>query len=242
MEQSILKADLVLKNMSRNVKGAKSLSKVDSQDVQASQSGKSNSISFPASNAIKVRTFVFTMNNPAQKGWDVQRTRKRLLEQGAKTFVFQEEIGESGTHHYQGVVSFENPRSFKAIVKTFTDDSGKPLAHWEKCRNLTASIRYCTKLDTRRAGTEPVCYGVGYENKQPVPSKAEPIARPFWFDLLSTSAKQWYDDPRLWDDVMYHVKMNGFEEGKIVKWRKHEFADLVNDIVSDLSKEPTFTI
>ncbi len=60
----------------------------------------------------------------------------------ATRYVFQEELGESGTPHLQGYVKLKKrarPTQF-ALPKEI---------HWEKCRNPTASMDYCQKADTR---------------------------------------------------------------------------------------------
>ena len=62
---------------------------------------------------------------------------------------FQEEVGETGTPHLQGHFEFENKIRPSGYFK------GTPCenAHWEKTKNRKASIRYCSKLDTRSGGT-----------------------------------------------------------------------------------------
>ena len=51
-----------------------------------------------------------------------------------------------GTKHYQAVVWFKNPRSFRGIKSLF------PRAHIEICRDLKKSIAYCSKVETRSEG------------------------------------------------------------------------------------------
>ena len=57
-------------------------------------------------------------------------------------YVFQEEVGTSGTRHLQGFVSFSSKKRPKSV---FT----KINPHWEVCRNVKASIAYCMKQDTQ---------------------------------------------------------------------------------------------
>jgi len=83
----------------------------------------------------KSRAWCLTINNYVEE--DV------FLLQQCDQFVFQEETGTEGTVHLQCVVKFKNPRSFKSMKKQF------PRAHVEKCKNWSASIAYCSKLDTR---------------------------------------------------------------------------------------------
>lgn len=230
MEQSILKARLVYKNMSRYVRGPKSTTKDASQSSQSAQDGQSNNITLPAA---KFRTFCFTFNNPAQKGWDVDTTRKRLIEKGAKTFVFQLEQGESGTPHYQGVVTFENPRSLNSMFHTFIDNNNKPIAHWEKCRDLSASIKYCTKQEGRLS--EPVTHGVNYTKTVPTPTPAKSDL----YNLLSRDAKMWHDRmAKEWKAIVYHASTS--PKGMYGRESKpdqtvEELADEINDIVYAIS-------
>lgn len=59
-------------------------------------------------------------------------------------YVFQEEIGkETNTPHLQGYIAF-----YKKIRPLSLFDSIKNI-HWEKTRNISASIAYCSKKDTR---------------------------------------------------------------------------------------------
>jgi len=57
-------------------------------------------------------------------------------------FVFQEECGESGTPHLQGYLMFKTKKRPMSVFK------GNKI-HWEKTKNITASIDYCQKADTR---------------------------------------------------------------------------------------------
>lgn len=58
-------------------------------------------------------------------------------------YMMQEEKGENGNKHLQGVFIFKNPRYFDALKKGF------PKAHWEVCKDVDAAIKYCSKDETR---------------------------------------------------------------------------------------------
>lgn len=58
--------------------------------------------------------------------------------------IWQHERGENGTNHIQGLIHYKNPRVWPK--KAF------PNAHIEPCANLTKSIDYCSKVDTRVSG------------------------------------------------------------------------------------------
>ncbi len=90
----------------------------------------------------RARTWCFTLNNYtdddivslSHNKWDnIEITR----------YVFQEEIGESGTKHLQGVVQFRNQTSFTTL-KEFHNK-----IRWSKCKNLQASMKYCSKQASR---------------------------------------------------------------------------------------------
>lgn len=58
-------------------------------------------------------------------------------------YAFQHEIGESNTPHLQGVVYFENARTFDQLKKI------NDRIHWEPCRDLKRSLKYCTDPNKR---------------------------------------------------------------------------------------------
>ncbi len=57
---------------------------------------------------------------------------------------FQEEVGEEkNVAHLQGVIQFKEKKTLNAVKIIL------PKAHWEVCRSLHASIKYCSKKATR---------------------------------------------------------------------------------------------
>lgn len=84
----------------------------------------------------RARNWCFTLNNYTSKNID---TLTQLLCE----YVFQEETGEKGTQHLQGVLMYKNAVSFNTIKDII------PNAHIEICRNKKASIKYCQKEETR---------------------------------------------------------------------------------------------
>ncbi len=86
----------------------------------------------------KVRTWCFTLNNYTQD------EIVGLVEafKGLK-YVFQEETGDNGTPHLQGVVSYKN----QVYLSHCKEINGR--AHWEVCRNTSAARAYCRKEETR---------------------------------------------------------------------------------------------
>lgn len=84
----------------------------------------------------KSRAWCFTLNN--YKKEDIKHIQTLKCE-----YVFQEETGKNGTPHLQGYLYFTNAISFTSIKKKI------PKAHIEPAKNKVASIRYCSKEDTR---------------------------------------------------------------------------------------------
>ncbi|AXH75570.1 MAG: putative viral replication protein [Cressdnaviricota sp.] len=58
-------------------------------------------------------------------------------------YMFQEETGEIGTPHLQGVIYFENARTGKQMKELHSK------VHWEKTKCLKGSVNYCCKEETR---------------------------------------------------------------------------------------------
>ncbi len=89
----------------------------------------------------RARSWAYTLNNYDQK--DVTHLHSLFPKGGTVNYVMQEEVGTEGTPHLQGCIRFKEAKTFATIKKIY------PKAHWEQCKNWLASIRYCTKEDTR---------------------------------------------------------------------------------------------
>jgi len=85
---------------------------------------------------VKNRNWCFTLNNYTQE--DIKNFCSSNY-----NYVFQEETGKNGTPHLQGVIMYNNARTFTHMKKLNNK------CHWEPCRNKQASISYCSKNDTR---------------------------------------------------------------------------------------------
>lgn len=83
------------------------------------------------------RNWVFTLNNYTPDDIKIFSSIKDCK------FTFQEEIGEQGTPHLQGLLVFKNAKTFAKMKKIHIK------AHWEVCKNVRASQLYCSKNDTR---------------------------------------------------------------------------------------------
>ncbi len=85
------------------------------------------------------RSWCFTLNNYTQL--EINNIITQFTP--AFLYMFQEEIGKNKTPHLQGVVKWKYATSFqkmKKINKRF---------HIEKCRDIKASVLYCSKKETR---------------------------------------------------------------------------------------------
>ncbi len=98
----------------------------------------------------KARSWCFTINNHTVETWN-SLTHLNLNFQ-IKKIIFQEEKGENDTPHIQGVIQFKNQILFNTLKELY------PTAHWEICRTLKGSIKYCSKEETR-AGKQ-FSYGI----------------------------------------------------------------------------------
>ncbi len=135
-----------------------------------------NTSNVPKRTPQKARNWCFTLNNYSHI--DIGTFFNLSLQQNVKQFCFQKEIGENKTPHLQGVIAYTNAVSFNSVKKIH------PLAHWEKCKSLKASLAYCSKADTRVGKTYTWNYTIFNEGK---PLSHQDIAD----DLL----KQQLEDP-----------------------------------------------
>lgn len=78
------------------------------------------------------RSWFFTLNNFTPT--DVTFFTDTL---NTEKYAFQHEVGESGTHHLQGVVYFESARTFDQMKQLHSK------CHWEKTKCLKGAIGYC---------------------------------------------------------------------------------------------------
>lgn len=89
------------------------------------------------------RNWCWTLNNYTPD--EIARI-ERDAAPAAKYVVYQPEVGENGTKHLQGFVSFENPRALAGVKRLF----GTERIHLEVMRGtIDQACAYCTKDDTR---------------------------------------------------------------------------------------------
>jgi Putative viral replication protein len=85
------------------------------------------------------KNWCFTLNN--YQGSDIERIDSLVgSNERIKYVIYGKEVGESGTPHLQGFVSFVSKVRLNQ-VKTFIGSN----PHVEVCRNVSASVQYCKK-------------------------------------------------------------------------------------------------
>jgi hypothetical protein len=82
------------------------------------------------------KNWCFTYNNYSE----IQQFQDLLLINCLR-YIFQEEIGESGTPHLQGFCEFN--------IKVRPKSVFKEKIHWSKTKDVCASIKYCSKEESR---------------------------------------------------------------------------------------------
>lgn len=103
--------------------------------------GNTNSPSVDKSK--KYRNYFFTWNNPDISGFQLAQQFDSY--EGTK-YVFQLEVGDSGTKHFQGIVSWKNARTWSGMKKEF------PKWHFEVCKDIKCASTYCSKRKGRLEG------------------------------------------------------------------------------------------
>lgn len=88
---------------------------------------------------IQLTRFFFTFNNYAKSDIDTLNAKFRDI---CKSYVFQEEKGESGTPHLQGCIWLKKKMRW-------TEFNLPKQIHWEKVINWNESVKYCSKEETR---------------------------------------------------------------------------------------------
>lgn len=91
------------------------------------------------------RAYCFTLNNPTEELDFVElKNGVYVLYNGVRYVIYQEELGESGTHHFQGYIELSSPMRISQL-KAFP---GLERAHFEMRRGTRDEARdYCRKLD-----------------------------------------------------------------------------------------------
>jgi len=69
--------------------------------------------------------------------------------------VFQEEIGDSGTEHLQGVICWKKKKRLTECCSIWDK-----AIHWEKTKSVKASVAYCSKMESKKVGGARWTHGI----------------------------------------------------------------------------------
>lgn len=167
---------------------------------------------------LRSRGWFFTFNNPhlktqnskdfAQKTIEFENCEEELIQifevAGVEKYIFQLEEGEiCKTPHFQGMVYFQNARTFRSMKELHNQ------IHWEKMKDLRSSIKYCGKIDGRLKG--PWAKGI----KIPRQIKLiNPNDRPWQKELVNELETEPNDRTIIW----YHDPVGGSGKTALAKW------------------------
>lgn len=112
----------------------------------------------------------FTINNPTEDDAPVHWLKKT----GVQFCIFQREVGESGTPHFQGYLVVPE-RKYLGFMKTLS-----PRAHWEVAKgDFRSQLVYCSKRKERTGRDTgeglPVIFGYSERMMQSARNYAEEI-------------------------------------------------------------------
>ncbi len=89
----------------------------------------------------RARSWCFTWNNHTPENWHT--CTDLYLKMKINKMICQEEKGKNGTKHIQGFIQFKNAINLKTLKNI------DKKIHWEICKNIQASINYCSKNETK---------------------------------------------------------------------------------------------
>ena len=130
--------------------------------VEQEGDGGGNTEVTPVKRAIQYRYWCFTYNK-----YDVEKveTMEIVLRMEADWYVFQEEVGESGTAHLQGTICWKKKKRLTECKEVWC-----PTIHWEKTKSVKASVAYCSKMDTRKPDGMQWTHGIELPDEVVCPS------------------------------------------------------------------------
>ncbi len=95
----------------------------------------------------RARSWFLTLNNYTDDDLVSLSHEKFFNDLSVKRYIIQEECGENKTEHLQGCVQFNQQVAFSVLKEMH------PRIHWEACKDVIKSLKYCGKLDTRNGET-----------------------------------------------------------------------------------------
>lgn len=112
---------------------------MDLEKIEISEVGNTNPQKSKKKQELQYKNWCFTYNNYHID--DIEKIETIFKKIGL--YTFQEETGLNNTPHLQGCITLNKKCRITELKKI------NPKIHWEKTNNLEASIKYCSKDDTR---------------------------------------------------------------------------------------------
>ncbi len=113
----------------------------DSPDISDIEEVESRAIEPPKKRRkvdMNKRNWFITWNN-----YDAESIKTLLALSGLKRYCIQEEVGEQGTPHLQGVLVFSMLKRWSTL-----DNACDHKCVWKVCKNVAAAKNYCSKVET----------------------------------------------------------------------------------------------
>lgn len=152
----------------------------------------------PKKQPLQYMHWCFTWNN--YKHADIE-TLETLFKHLCHKYCFQEETGENGTPHLQGVISLKKRARWSEF--------GLPnVIHWEKVQKLTEAYLYCSKTETRTGNIYTYNYYVPKPLKLITPDK-------WWQHEILTIINSEPDDRKVY---WYWSHAGSLGKSQFAKW------------------------
>lgn len=127
----------------------------DLESTRGGEEGNTNSSSRAKKQGNQCKSWFMTFNNYAPGDLEAIVATMKAFPKSHR-FKIQEETGENGTPHLQGVFEFKE-------ACRWTEFKLPKAIHWEPTKNSEAAARYCAKLETRTG--ESISWGYPREIK-----------------------------------------------------------------------------
>lgn len=168
----------------------------------------------------RAKNWCFTLNNYTHE--DVARILGLEAEVSVSYCVFGREIGESGTPHLQGFVSFKERKTRASVVALLGQ------AHFTVARRVQNSIEYCKKDgDFSEFGTPPV---VSQGQRSDIELFKEEVASGVLDPKLlrETHSEVWAKYPRFCQEYLLdHQPVVAIESHQLRDWQEQLWTELL---------------
>lgn len=117
-----------------------------SEISEIATSAGGNTITPARKKSNQLKNWFFTFNNYNETDIEILKEKFNEL---CESYCFQQEIGENGTPHLQGIITLYKRARWSEF------NLPKEI-HWEKPMDVKDCYKYCSKLETRKLGTSPI--------------------------------------------------------------------------------------